>query len=130
MFTHRLLYNGLCTENRIRSQPTPTSYNKRLNNCKLINFVIRIEINRSILMPRATNFRRNSIIHFRMFLYLVTCFFRVTVLFLWYAGQKMYQRHNLFPIYSYLISELIRNCSTLWHTQQRNRDSQETCYQI
>ena len=30
-------------------------------------------------MPQFSNFLRNSIIHFRMFLFLVTCFLRVTV---------------------------------------------------
>ena len=33
-------------------------------------------------MPRFSNFLRNLTIHFRMFLYLVTCFLRVTVLLL------------------------------------------------
>ena len=31
--------------------------------------------------------------------------------------------------YYLLFSEVSRNCSTLWPAQQRNRDSQETCYQ-
>ena len=34
------------------------------------------------------------------------------------------------PIYPNLISERRRNCSTLRPAQQRNRDPQETCYQI
>ena len=32
------------------------------------------------------------------------------------------------PFYPYLITEGRRNCSTLWQAQQRNRDSQETCW--
>ena len=43
---------------------------------------MRIEIKRAILMPRLADFLGNSAIHFRMFLYLVTCFLRVTVLLL------------------------------------------------
>ena len=45
-----------------------------------------------------------------------------------YAGFKLYQRY-MFQYNPYLISERRRNCSTLWPAQQRNRDSQETCYQ-
>ena len=62
--------NGLSTENRLRPQRTPIPYKIKVNNCKLIDLVIRIEITREILMPRFSNFLRRSIIHFRMFLYL------------------------------------------------------------
>ena len=60
--------NGLSTENRFRLQWTPTPGKMKVNNCKLIDLVIRIEFTRAILMPQFSNFRRNSIIHFRMFL--------------------------------------------------------------
>ena len=46
---------------------------------KIIDFVRRIELTRTILMPRFSNFLRNSIIYLRMFFYLETCFLRVTV---------------------------------------------------
>ena len=49
---------------------------------KLIDFVMRIELTSVILMTRLWDLLRNSTIHFRMYLYLVTCFVRVTVLFL------------------------------------------------
>ena len=38
-----------------------------------------IELTRAILMTRLCDLLRNSTIHFRMYLYLVTCFVRVTV---------------------------------------------------
>ena len=38
--------------------------------------------------------------------------------------------NNTFSLYPCLISEGIRNCSSLRPAQQRNRDSQETGYQI
>ena len=58
---------------------------------------------------------------------LVTCFLRdaVSLLCRLQAVSKIHV-----PIYSDLISEGRRNCSTLLPAQQRNRDSQETCYQI
>ena len=74
-------------------------------------------------MPRVSNFLRNSIIRFRMFLYLISCLLRVTVSLLCrlQAVSKMHV-----PIFPYLISEGRRNCSTLWPAQKRNRDSQGT----
>ena len=119
--------NGLSTENRLRSQQTPTPYKIKVNNCKLIDFVIRIELTRVILTPRYSNFLRNSIIHFRMFLYLVACFLRVTVS--WLCRLQAVSNIHV-PIYPYLISEGRRNCSTLWPAQRLIPDSQETCYQI
>ena len=59
--------NGLRTENRLRSQRTPKPYKNKLNNCKLIDLVIRIELTRAILVLRFLNFMKNSIVHFRMF---------------------------------------------------------------
>ena len=59
---------------------------------------------------------------------LVTCFLRVTVslLFRLQAVSK-----TPVPIYPCLIiSEGRRNCSTFWSAQQRNRDCQDTCYDI
>ena len=71
--------NGLSTENCLRPQRTPTPYKIKVKNCKLIDLMIRIKFTRAILMPWFPNFLKTSIMHFRMFLYLVTCFLRVTV---------------------------------------------------
>ena len=49
----------------------------------------------------------NSTIHFHMFLYLVSCFLRVTVLLLW-QSQAVSKIHV--PIYPYLIIEGRWNC--------------------
>ena len=57
----------------------PTPYKIKVNNSKLMDSVTKIELTRSILMPHFSNFLRNSIIHFRMFLYLETCFLRLAV---------------------------------------------------
>ena len=54
--------------------PTPVQ-----NLSKLIDFVMRTELIQAILLPRLTDFLRNSTIHFRMCFYLLTCFLRVTV---------------------------------------------------
>ena len=61
-----------------------------------------------------------STIHFRMFLYLVTCFLRATVS-LQCRLQAVSNIHV--PIYPYLICEGRPNCSSLWLAQQRNHDS-------
>ena len=58
--------NGLSTENRLWSQRTPKPYEIKVNNCKLIDLVIRIELTRTILKLRFSNFLRN----FLVFLYL------------------------------------------------------------
>ena len=71
--------NGLRTENWLRSQLTPTPNKINVINRKLIDSLIRMELTREISMPRFSNFLRNSIIHFRMFLYFETCFLRVVV---------------------------------------------------
>ena len=117
---------GLCTEN-LRSQRTPTPQKIKIKNCKFRDWVIRIELNRTILMPLFSNILKNSIVNFRKFIYLVTCFLRVMVSLLCRL-QAVLKIH--IPIYSYIISEGRRNFSTLSPTQQRNRDSQETCYII
>ena len=44
------------------------------NESKLIDLVTLTELTREILSSRLSDFMRNSTIHFRMFLYLVTCF--------------------------------------------------------
>ena len=49
--------------------------------------------------------------------------------FRYYAGYKPYQRY-MFQFIRLIISEGRRNCGTFWSAQQRNRDCQETCYQI
>ena len=77
---------------------------------KLIDLVIRIELTRAIFMPRFSNYLKNSTIHFRLFLYLVTCFLKIMVslLFRLQAVSKIYV-----PIYPYLISEgdeIVRPC--------------------
>ena len=38
----------LCTENRLRSQRTPTPDKIKVKNCKLLDLVIRIELTREI----------------------------------------------------------------------------------
>ena len=58
------------------SQRTPNTIQ---NWSQLIDLVMRIELTRAILMPRFSNFLRNSTIHFDMCLYLVPYFLRVTV---------------------------------------------------
>ena len=85
----------------------------------MIDYVIRIELTRAILMPRFSNFLKNSIIEFRMFLFFVICFLRVTVSLICQlqATSKIHV-----PIYPYLISEGRRNCSTSCPCRQRNRD--------
>ena len=119
--------NGLTTENRLRSQLTPTPYKIKVTKCKSIDLVIRIELIQAILTPWFSNFLRNSTIHFCIFLYLMTCFLRVTV---WLSCRLQAVSKMHVPIYPYLICELRRNCSTLWPAMQRKRDSQETCCQI
>ena len=89
--------------------------------------VIRIKLNRAILMPRFSHFLGNITINFRMFECLVTRFLRVTVSLLCRL-QAVPKIHV--PIYPCLIiSEERRNCSTFWSAQQRNRDCQDTYYQ-
>ena len=61
----------------------PNTGENRGNYCKSIDLVIRIELTQAILMPRFSNFLRNSTVHFLMFLCLETCFPRVTDLLLW-----------------------------------------------
>ena len=114
--------NGQCTEHRPLFERTPTP-------CKIkVNWLIcdanRVKSNN--FNAAILNFLRNSTIHFSMFLYLVTCFLRVTVLLLCRL-QAVSKIHVLF--YPYLINDIRQNCSTLWPAQQ-NRDSQETCYRI
>ena len=81
----------------------------------MIDLVVKIELTRAILMPRFSNFLRNSTIYFCMFLYLKTCFVRVTVSLL-FQLQSVSKIHV--PFYPYLISERRRNCSILWPAQQ------------
>ena len=49
------------------------------NESKLIDLLMRIELTGAILITRLCDLLRNSTIHFRMYLYLVSCFVRVTV---------------------------------------------------
>ena len=43
-------------ENRLRSQRTKTPYKIEVNNSKLVELVMRIELTLAILMPRFSNF--------------------------------------------------------------------------
>ena len=123
-YDHRLIYKWTMHE---KSPSITTDPSTVLNESKLFVLVMRIERIRTILIPRFSIFLRNSTVHFRMFLFLVRCFLIVTALLLCRL-QAVSKIHV--PIYHYLISEGRRNCSTLWLAQQRNRDSQETCYKI
>ena len=92
--------NGLSTENRLRSQRTPTSYKIKVNNCKLIDLVIRIELIRAILMPWFSNLWgiRSSI--FACFCIKFWQHVSWESRFRRYAGYKLYQRYmfQFFPI--------------------------------
>ena len=84
--------------------------------------MIRIKLNRAILMPRFSHFLVNRTINFRMFECLVTCFLRVTVSLLcrFQAVSKIHV-----PIYLCLIiSEGRRNRHTA--TKPFDRHSKET----
>ena len=100
----------MSTDNRLRSQRTPIPYKIKVNKCKLIDLIIIFELTRAILMTRFSNFLKNSIIHFRMSLYLETCFQKIAVSLLCRL-QAVSKIHV--PIYPYIISEGRRNCSTL-----------------
>ena len=58
----------------------------------------------------------------RMFLYLETCFPRVTVSVTYVSMPVTSCIKIHIPVNRYLINEGRRNCSTLWPTQQRNRN--------
>ena len=79
----------------------------KVNDSKLIDFVIRILLTRTILMPRFSNLLRNSIIRCGMFLNLETCFLRVTVSLL---CQLQAVSKIRIPICPYLIIEWSPNC--------------------
>ena len=61
--------------------------------------MMRIKLIRAILSPRPSDFLRTSIIHFHMFLYVVTCFLWVTVSFLCLSQAWK----DAVPIYPYQI---------------------------
>ena len=79
-WTSTLMYSQAVSLKMSKSQRPPKTVQ---NESKLIDLVTRIVLTRAMLMPRFSNFLRNSIIHFRTCLYLVTCFLRVTVSFLY-----------------------------------------------
>ena len=112
--------NGLSTKYRLRSQRIPTEYKMKINNCKLIGLVIRIELTWAILMPRFYNFLGNSIIHFHMFLYLETCFLRAMI-FGARTGYKLYQRY----IFQFFIILLVNWDEIVW---PRDGHSDETVF--
>ena len=90
--------NGLSTENRLRSQRTPTPYKIKANNCKLTDLVIKIELTGAISMPYFSNFLRNSIIHFPMLLYLVS-----------HVAHRLYKRF-VFQFQLVTRDEIVRPC--------------------
>ena len=92
--------NGLCKASRLQSQRTPTPYKIKVNNCKLIDLVIRVELTRALLMPRFTIFLKILIFNCRMFYYLKACFLRVTVSLLCWL-QAVSKLHVL--MYPYLV---------------------------
>ena len=97
MVTHRLLHKW--TEHwRLgkwcqHHHGSPTPYKIKLNNCILIDLVIRIQLTGEILMPQFSNFLRNSTIHLLIFSYMIKCFLRVTVsLLCWLQGRTISSR--------------------------------------
>ena len=62
-----------------KSPSITTDPHNRTKLSKLIDYVIIIKFTRAFLMSRFPNFLRNTMTHFHMFSYLVTCFPRVTV---------------------------------------------------
>ena len=104
--------------NRLRQQRTQTPYKIIVKHCKLIDLVIRIELTRAILMTWFSNFLRNSTIHFRMSLYLVSCFLAESHGFVAVPVTSCIK--DACPnLYLYLVSEGRRNCLTLWPAQWR-----------
>ena len=120
--SHILLYKWFMhgkSPSKKKSRRTPTPYKIKEKTCTLIELVKIIELTWAILIPRFSNFQRNSTILVRMFLYLVTCFLSVAV-----SLQCRLQAVSKIrvPIYPCLISESKLNYSTFWPAQQRNRD--------
>ena len=81
MLCHKLLYKWTARSRVVNlkiitSQRTPVPYEIKLN---LIDLEMRFELIRTILSLRLSDFLRNLTMHFRMFLYLVTCFLRLTM---------------------------------------------------
>ena len=78
---------------------------------KYLDLVTRIELTRTILLQRFSNFLGNSTIHFHIFLYLETCLLRVTVSLLCRL-QAVSTLHV--PIFPCLIivkgDEIVRHC--------------------
>ena len=82
-----------------------------------MDLVMRIELTRAILSRRLSDFLRNSIIHFRIFLNLVTCFW--VSQFRSYAGHKLYHnsKHCLFS--SLLFLQEVIHWSFKYHGAER-----------
>ena len=76
--------NGLCMGKHFYHNGPKTIRKKR----KFVDFLMRIELTPAILSPLLLDFRRNSTIHFHMFLYLLICFLRVAVSLL-YRSQAV-----------------------------------------
>ena len=62
-----LSINGLRKSGYFKNVNITTDPNTAENYSKLIDFVIRIELTRTILSPRLSDFLRNSTIHFACF---------------------------------------------------------------
>ena len=84
--------------------------NTARNERKSLDLVMWIELNQAILLPRLSDLLRNSTIHFRMFLYLVTCFPSHD-----FVAMPVISTNNFVStIFPHLISEGRPNCSRLW----------------
>ena len=86
----------------LQSQRTPTPHNIKVNNCKLIDLVIRIVVTRAILMPRFDNPFPHVFIFGIVFPESQFCF---------YACYKLYQRYmfQFIPIELVQGDEIVRN---------------------
>ena len=93
---HRLLYK-LIVHGKLTF--IITGRNSVRNWSKLTDFVMRIELTWAILSPRLAGFQTNMTIHFRQFLYLITCYLRITVSLLCWS-QTVPKIHV--PIYPYI----------------------------
>ena len=91
---------------------TSTSYrtpNTIQNYSKLIDLAMRIELTQGILMPRFSNFPRNTNINFRMCLYLVTCFLTVAISLLWRSKKS----NNLVSLHKLLDRDKLEHVSLI-----------------
>ena len=118
-----VIFKVQCIDSNVNITTDPE---RHTNKSKLIDLVMRIELTREFLSSRLSDFQRNSIIHFRMFLSLVTCFLSVAVSLLCRSQARIITSPFTNQIDKFEHVSLIQ----LGPAQQRNRDSQEICYQI